>query len=192
MNLENPLIVQGDRTLLLDVHAPLAQECRNDLIPFAELERSPEHLHTYRLTPLSLWNSTSAGFSAQDAVDVLEKYARYDVPQSVVMWIKETATRFGKLRLLPGPCIEVPLKTSDVLDIEPTASKIEPKTVKEQYLYLTANSRPVFLEIASNPQVKKILEQCELDESFLPEGTTVTEEEKKILLPAEAYRPRNN
>ena len=180
MNLENPLIVQGDRTLLLDVHAPLAQECRNDLIPFAELERSPEHLHTYRLTPLSLWNSTSAGFSAQDAVDVLEKYARYDVPQSVVMWIKETATRFGKLRLLPGPCIEVPLKTSDVLDIEPTSTKIEAKTVKEQYLYLTANSRPVFLEIASNPQVKKILEQCELDESFLPEGTTVTEEEKKF------------
>ena len=56
MNYENPLIVQGDRSLLLDVHAPLAEECRNALIPFAELEKSPEHLHTYKLSPLSLWN----------------------------------------------------------------------------------------------------------------------------------------
>ena len=103
MNYENPLIVQGDRTLLLDVHAPLAEECRNALIPFAELEKSPEHLHTYRLTPLSLWNATSAGFSAEDAVDVLKKYARYDVPQSIMMWIHETAGRFGKLKLIPGP-----------------------------------------------------------------------------------------
>lgn len=101
MQFDNPLIVQGDRTLLLDVHAPLANECRNDLIPFAELERSPEHLHTYRLTPLSLWNATSAGLTPDDAVAVLEKYARYDVPQNITMWIKETASRFGKLRLIP-------------------------------------------------------------------------------------------
>ena len=112
MQFDNPLIVQSDRTLLLDVHAPLAAECRNDLIPFAELERSPEHLHTYRLTPLSLWNATSAGFTADDAVEVLKKYARYDVPQSVVMWISETAGRFGKLRLLPGIKVKVPLKPS--------------------------------------------------------------------------------
>ena len=95
MQLDNPLIVQSDRTLLLDVHAPLADKCRNELIPFAELERSPEHLHTYRLTPLSLWNASSAGFMPQDAVTVLQKYARYDVPQSVSLWITETAGRFG-------------------------------------------------------------------------------------------------
>ena len=82
MNFENPLIVQSDKTFLLDVHAPLAEECRNDLIPFAELEKSPEHLHTYRLTPLSLWNASSAGFGPEDAIAVLEKYVRYDVPQS--------------------------------------------------------------------------------------------------------------
>ena len=99
MNLENPLIVQGDRSLLLDVHAPLAEECRNALIPFAELEKSPEHLHTYRLSPLSLWNAASVGFSADDAVAVLQKYARYDVPQSVCVWIKEIVSRFGKLTL---------------------------------------------------------------------------------------------
>ena len=81
MNYENPLIVQGDRSLLLDVHAPLAEECRNALIPFAELERSPEHLHTYKLSPLSLWNAASVGFSAQDAIDVLNKFGIYITPE---------------------------------------------------------------------------------------------------------------
>ena len=116
MNYENPLIVQVDRSLLLDVHAPLAEECRTALIPFAELERSPEHLHTYKLSPLSLWNAASVGFSAQDAIDVLNKFARYDVPQAVVMWIKEIEGRFGKLRLVLGPEKKVPLKVSQEVE----------------------------------------------------------------------------
>ncbi|MDY3723332.1 MAG: DNA repair helicase XPB [Treponema sp.] len=145
MNYENPLIVQGDRSLLLDVHAPLAEECRNALIPFAELEKSPEHLHTYRLTPLSLWNAASAGFSADDAAAVLQKYARYNVPQSVIAWIKETASRFGKITLLAGPDIEVPVK-------EGSAEKII-----EHYLYLKADSLPVYKEIFANHSVKKLL-----------------------------------
>lgn len=177
MNLENPLIVQGDRTLLLDVHAPLAMECRNDLLPFAELERSPEHLHTYRLTPLSLWNATSAGFTAENAIDVLKKYSRYDVPQSIEVWITETASRFGKLRLIPGPTIKVPVKTADILNDSP--EKKQTDLVEEQYLYLVANSRPIFLEISANPQAKKILEPCEFDESAVPENISVSEEEKK-------------
>lgn len=177
MNLENPLIVQGDRTLLLDVHAPLAMECRNDLLPFAELERSPEHLHTYRLTPLSLWNATSAGFTAENAIDVLKKYSRYDVPQSIEVWITETASRFGKLRLIPGPTIKVPVKTADILNDSPEKKQTE--LVEEQYLYLVANSRPIFLEISANPQAKKILEPCEFDESAVPENIFVSEEEKK-------------
>lgn len=177
MNLENPLIVQGDRTLLLDVHAPLAMECRNDLLPFAELERSPEHLHTYRLTPLSLWNATSVGFTAENAIDVLKKYSRYDVPQSIEVWITETASRFGKLRLIPGPTIKVPVKTADILNDSP--EKRQTELVEEQYLYLVANSRPIFLEISANPQAKKILEPCEFDESAVPENISVSEEEKK-------------
>ena len=131
MNTENPLIVQGDRSLLLDVHAPLAEECRNALIPFAELEKSPEHLHTYKLTPLSLWNAASAGFSAQDAVDVLERFARYDVPQAVVAWIKEVCSRFGKIRLLPAE---------------------DPET-----LVLVAQTEAIYKEIGANTAVKKLL-----------------------------------
>ena len=148
MNYENPLIVQGDRSLLLDVHAPLAEECRNALIPFAELEKSPEHLHTYRLTPLSLWNAASAGFSAEDAVKVLQKYARFDVPQSVNAWIKETASRFGKIKLIEGPDIEVPVKEGST------------KKVIEHYLYLVADSLAVYKEIAANHSVKKLLNNC--------------------------------
>jgi len=138
MNYDNPLIVQGDRTLLLDVHAPLAEECRNALIPFAELEKSPEHLHTYRLTPLSLWNAASAGFSAEDAAGVLKKYARYDVPQSIIMWIHETSGRFGKLRLIPGDECED----------------------GEKYLRLVAETYAVYKEIDANKSLKKYLTAC--------------------------------
>ena len=141
MNNENPLIVQGDRSLLLDVHAPLAEECRNALIPFAELEKSPEHLHTYKLTPLSLWNAASAGFSADDAVNVLEKFARYDVPQSVVAWIKEVASRFGKIRLVPCEVEESEEKDSS----------------NEQYLMLVAQNEAIYKEIGANTAVKKLL-----------------------------------
>lgn len=167
MRLDNPLIVQSDRTLLLDVHAPLADKCRNELIPFAELERSPEHLHTYRLTPLSLWNASSAGFMPQDAVNVLQKYARYDVPQSVSLWITETAGRFGKLRMIPGPCVEVK-----------SAKKQDGTAVYEQYLYLVTKYRPVFLEIKANPQAKKYLVPCAYDENAVSVKTELSSEEK--------------
>lgn len=177
MQFDNPLIVQGDRTLLLDVHAPLANECRNDLIPFAELERSPEHLHTYRLTPLSLWNATSAGLTPDDAVAVLEKYARYDVPQNITMWIKETASRFGKLRLIPGPVIQVPVKTAEVLKADVGVDSVP--TVEEQYLYLVASARNVYLEIKANPHAKKLLEPCEYTPAEIKNPVELNEEEKQ-------------
>ncbi len=172
MNYENPLIVQSDRTLLLDVHAPLAEECRNALIPFAELEKSPEHLHTYRLSPLSLWNAASAGFSADDAVAVLEKYARYDVPQSIPQWIQEISNRFGTLRLIPGPEKETETKDKDG------------KPIIEKYLYLTAKTASVFKEIGVNPAVKKYLCASTYVEPQGAEGTQklaapLTEDEKQ-------------
>ena len=79
-----PLIVQGDRTLLLDTHAASAQECRRALIPFAELERSPEHLHTYRLTALSLWNAASAGLAPDYPEKILKKRQPFCIPPPVV------------------------------------------------------------------------------------------------------------
>lgn len=161
MNFENPLIVQTDRTLLLDVHSPLAEECRDALIPFAELIKSPEHLHTYQVTPLSLWNAASAGFSSDMAIETLKKYSRYDVPQSVEVWVKDTAERFGKLRLVPGPVIEVE------------------NGVKEEYLYLVSSSPFVFKEIESNAFSKKFLVPCEY-EMPADSKTDLTENEKKF------------
>ena len=178
MNYENPLIVQGDRSLLLDVHAPKADECRNALIPFAELEKSPEHLHTYKLSPLSLWNAASAGFTSQDAIDVLNKYARYDVPQSIVLWINEISGRFGKLKLIEGPEVKVPVEPSKIVKESEKQNKESEKSdfIIEKYLYLVADSIPVYKEIGANPSVRKIFLKNELDETIIENGNQKTPE----------------
>ena len=180
MQLDNPLIVQGDRTLLLDVHAPLAAECRDALIPFAELERSPEHLHTYRITPLSLWNAASAGFTPDDALAALDRYARYEIPQAVRFWVSETAGRFGMLRMVRGYDADVPLVPADERAASGAAGA-GGKTIRERYLYLTASSRKVYLEIASNRSTARFLTPCAYDEAAVPpeERAQLSEEEKK-------------
>ena len=98
----NPLIVQSDRTLLLDVHAQRAEEARAAILPFAELEKSPEHIHTYHITPLSLWNAASAGFSPADVTEILGEYTRYPIPQGIAEGFSDTMARYGKIRLVAG------------------------------------------------------------------------------------------
>ncbi len=181
MQFDNPLIVQSDRTLLLDVHAPRAAECRNALIPFAELERSPEHLHTYRLTALSLWNASGAGFTPEQAIATLREFARYDVPQSVELWITETAGRFGKLRLVQGPKVDVPL-TGDALEDKKDTKK-DVKHVEEEYLYLVTENSLVYREIGASSVGKKLLVPCRYEEpeGIAPENRVhVTENEKQF------------
>jgi DNA excision repair protein ERCC-3 len=99
MSAELPLIVQSDRTLLLEADHPLAGECRAAIAPFAELERSPEHIHTYRVTPLSLWNARAAGTTAEEMLEALERYSRYPVPGVVRAEIADQAARYGRLRI---------------------------------------------------------------------------------------------
>ncbi|MDR1618963.1 MAG: DEAD/DEAH box helicase [Treponema sp.] len=94
-----PLIVQSDRTLLLDVHSPQAEDARAAILPFAELEKSPEHIQTYRITPLSLWNAASAGFQPCDITAVLERYSRYAVPEGIADGFSDTMARYGKIRM---------------------------------------------------------------------------------------------
>ncbi len=94
-----PLIVQGDRTLLLDVHNPGFEDARTDIAPFTELEKSPEHMHTYKITPLSLWNAASAGISADSIIQRLQKWSRFPIPENITFSIKDTISRFGKLVL---------------------------------------------------------------------------------------------
>lgn len=99
-NPANPLIVQGDRTVLLEVDNPLHAEARDAIAPFAELEKSPEHIHTYRLTPLSLWNAAAAGMSSDAMVDALATYSKFPLPPNLPVDLKELVSRYGRVRLL--------------------------------------------------------------------------------------------
>src|SRR5690606_18922335 len=92
-------IVQSDRTVLLEVAHPLAADARHELAVFAELERAPEHIHTYRITRLGLWNARAAGHSADDMIATLERYSKFDIPRGVAVEIRETVERYGRLRI---------------------------------------------------------------------------------------------
>ncbi len=98
-----PLIVQSDKTLLLEVDHEAADEARAAIAPFAELERAPEHVHTYRVTPLALWNASAAGHDAEQVVDALVRYSRYAVPQPLLVDIVDTMSRYGRLQLVASP-----------------------------------------------------------------------------------------
>ncbi len=126
----NPLIIQGDRSILLDVHTARAEEARSALIPFAELEKSPEHLHTYRITPLSLWNASSAGFVPEQISATLRGLARFPVPPAVNTWMIETMSRFGKIRMIPDD---------------------------EDFLFLVTDSKMIFRELAASKVMAKYL-----------------------------------
>jgi DNA excision repair protein ERCC-3 len=125
---DGPLIVQSDKTLLLDIDHPMSTECRRDIAPFAELERSPEHIHTYRLTPLGLWNARAAGHDAEQVIDTLIKYSRYAVPHSILIDVAETMSRYGRLRLEMDPVHGLILITTDTAVLEEVirAKKIAP------------------------------------------------------------------
>ncbi|SDS18595.1 DNA excision repair protein ERCC-3 [Paraoerskovia marina] len=100
---DGPLIVQSDKTVLLEVDHELAGEARRAIAPFAELERAPEHVHTYRLTPLGLWNARAAGHDAEQVIDALERYSRYPVPHALLIDVAETMSRYGRLQMLTDP-----------------------------------------------------------------------------------------
>jgi DNA excision repair protein ERCC-3 len=100
---DGPLIVQSDKTLLLEVDHPQAGEARAAIAPFAELERSPEHVHTYRLTPLGLWNARAAGHDAEQVVDALVRFSRYAVPHALLVDVADTMDRYGRLQLVKHP-----------------------------------------------------------------------------------------
>ncbi|MBC3186434.1 DEAD/DEAH box helicase [Corynebacterium sp. zg-331] len=113
-----PLIVQSDKTVLLETAHPQAAEARAAIAPFAELERAPEHIHTYRITPLALWNARAAGHDAEQAVDVLERYSRFPVPQALLIDVAETMSRYGCTRLSKDPAHGLVLDADEKAIIE--------------------------------------------------------------------------
>jgi len=128
-NPSNPFIVQGDRTILVEVDNPLYAEARDVLAPFAELEKSPEHIHTYRLTPLSLWNAAAAGMSAAEMIDVLGKYSKFPLPTNIAADLAEVVSRYGRVRLERD----------------------------EDHLRLVCDDRPLLEELVRQPKVRDYL-----------------------------------
>lgn len=151
-----PLIVQSDKTALLEVDHELAGEARHELAVFAELERAPEHIHTYRITKLGLWNARAAGHDSDFVLGVLDRYAKFAVPTSVRTDITETMNRYGRLTIQRDSAGELELvsqepailaeatkhrKIAELLDgrISQTAFKIQPWArgqVKQELLKL--------------------------------------------------------
>ncbi len=121
-NPANPLIVQGDRTVLLEVDNPRYPEARDALAPFAELEKSPEHIHTYRLTALSLWNAAAAGLTADDMVAALAEFSKFPIPPSLPADLRELVSRYGRVQLIRAEG-ELRLSSSDVALLEELARR---------------------------------------------------------------------
>lgn len=161
----NPLIIQGDRSILLDVHTPRAEEARSALIPFAELEKSPEHLHTYRITPLSLWNAASAGYEPKDVVAVLDDLSRFPIPGAVPSWIVETMGRFGKIRMYAVEVAPVAGDTSGAGELDSRAGAgagvgdpADSSGVSDpEFLYLACENSMIYRELAASKSLSKIL-----------------------------------
>jgi len=142
INSANPLIVQSDRTLLLDVHAERCEDARAAILPFAELEKSPEHIHTYHITPLSLWNAASAGLSPEDVVRVLNEYTRYAIPAGITEGFSDTMSRYGKIRLT-----SMEVTAAGGADVDATAAT----------LLLTTSDKAVLAEIGAAKVLEKYL-----------------------------------
>ncbi|MEL0291157.1 MAG: DNA repair helicase XPB [Aquiluna sp.] len=124
-----PLIVQSDRTVLLETDHPKAADARHELAIFAELERAPEHIHTYRITRLGLWNARAAGHDADFIIDSLTRWSKFELPQAVVSEIRSTIDRFGKLVI----------------------------TRDDEGLLLVSDSQAVMAEVSSNKKVSELL-----------------------------------
>src|SRR5438874_4001338 len=135
----NPLIVQSDRSILVEVDNPRYEAARDALAPFAELEKSPEHIHTYRISNLSLWNAAAAGFSADEVVGVLQRYTKFPIPQNIPTDIAETVARYGRVKL----------------------ERVDAETLK-----LVCADKPLLAELSRNKKVREYLGEKLDDTSF--------------------------
>src|SRR6516164_8711880 len=134
----NPLIVQGDRSVLVEVDNPRYAEARDALAPFAELQKSPEHIHTYRLTDLSLWNAAAAGMVAEAMADVLRRFSKFPLPTNLPVDLAETVGRYGRVKL----------------------------ERHGESLRLVCKDRPLLEELARQPKVRECLSERLDSQSF--------------------------
>ncbi len=153
VNPNNPLVVQSDRSILLEVANPLYTEARDALARFAELEKSPEHIHTYRLSPLSLWNAAASGLSADAILDTLTRYSKYDVPGNIQADVRDYVSRFGRLKLRAGPAGELLLTADDPLLL----LEVSRQRKVRQFILEEIDRRTVRVNPAMRGHIKKAL-----------------------------------
>ena len=147
---EKPLIVQSDKTLLLNVHASDASQCRNELILFSELIKAPEHIHTYQISELSIWNANSLGLTESKIMETIRKWSKFDIPSNLETFISETCSRFGCVILTGNPD-----------DVDKDDSRLEKK--------LTVRiTDPAALAFITNTRtITSLLETTEKSDTFL-------------------------
>ena len=149
----NPMVVQSDHTVLLEVNNPQYAEARDALARFAELEKSPEHIHTYRLSPLSLWNAAASGLNAESIVESLARYSKYDVPGNIQADVRDYVSRFGRLKLRAGDAGELLLTSDDpLLMLEVTRNRKVRQFIREEI-----DRRTVRVDPALRGHIKKAL-----------------------------------
>ncbi len=149
----NPMVVQSDRSVLLEVDNPQYAEARDALARFAELEKSPEHIHTYRLSPLSLWNAAASGLDADAIVDALARYSKYDVPSSITADVRDYVSRFGRLKLRRADDGGLLLTAEDpILMVE-----VSRQRRVRQFILEEINPRTVRVNAAMRGHIKKAL-----------------------------------
>jgi DNA excision repair protein ERCC-3 len=151
-NPQNPLIVQSDRTALLEVDNARYAECRDKLAAFCELIKSPEHIHTYRLTPLSLWNARAAGVTAEEMIDVLNEYSKYDVPGNILHDVRDYVGRYGRLQLFKEQG-SLMLRADDNL----LMTEIKHNKQIQKYLLRQIDARTVEIPLLERGRVKQVL-----------------------------------
>ncbi|MCX6030096.1 MAG: DEAD/DEAH box helicase [Chloroflexi bacterium] len=145
INPYNPMVVQSDKTVLLEVDNSQYPEARDALARFAELEKSPEHIHTYRLSPLSLWNAAAAGLTADSIVKTLDRYSKYDVPSSIVIDVRDYVSRFGRIKLRKDDSGGLVLVADDpLLMLEVSRQRKVKQFILEQIDGQTVRVNPIF------------------------------------------------
>jgi DNA excision repair protein ERCC-3 len=176
---DGPVIIQSDTTLLLDTHAPLFEEARDALLPFASLEKSPEHVHTWSLSPLSLWNAAQAGMDAEAVCRVLEGYSRYEVPANVFRSIRDVMSRFGKVVMRADPHEDpaAPLSQARLtLRVPEKRVRLELRSDKRLMKYLVEEEEGFSLKLMDRGSVKlelmRALYPCR-DEAPLVQGASL-------------------
>lgn len=188
MNPGNPLIVQSDKTILLEVDHPLHAEARDALAQFAELEKSPEHIHTYRLSPLSLWNAAAGGMNADMVLGLLNQYSKYAIPTNIVVDIREYMSRYGRIKLIrEGDAL---LLTSN--DTALMAEIIHHKRT-QPYLLRQLNSHTIQVDASRRGHIKQALIHIGFpaeDLAGYTDGSPLPMQLRHITLQGEEFEPR--